>query len=91
MALRSVPAEHFEAEELDPVRLLLARQEFRGALADALVPVAPHEPMVVQEEPQQVQIGLADVPAQEEVVPQAAIEVLWPRWLCPAVGKRICG
>jgi len=33
--------------------------------------------VVVEEETQQVQIVITDVPPQEEVVPQAAIEVLY--------------
>ena len=68
MALRSVPAEHLEAEELDPVRLLLARQEFRGALADALVALAPHEPMVVQEGEEIVALVLERTPDRADAV-----------------------
>ena len=53
-----------------------AGQQFGGALAHTLRAFAPQEPTVVQEELQQLQVGPCDVPSQEEVVPQTAVEVL---------------
>jgi hypothetical protein len=45
--------------------------------------------VVVEEETQQIQIVIADVPSQEEVVPQAAIEVLYQRTGARYVGHRL--
>jgi hypothetical protein len=49
-----------------------ARQEFRRASADPFGTLAAWEPAVVQVEPQQFQVVVADLPTQEEVRPQAA-------------------
>jgi len=60
------------AQEFEPVLVGPAGQEFRGAAADAFGAVAPREPPVVQEEPQQVQVLRPDLPPQEEVAAQTA-------------------
>ena len=49
---------------------------FSGALADALGAPALREGAVIEEEAEQVQIILAQLPAEEEVIPEAAVEVL---------------
>ena len=64
----SVAMESRVAEEFQPVRMRLPRQQFGGTLAHSLGPVAAREPPVVEEEPQQVQVPVADLTAQEEVV-----------------------
>ena len=56
-----------------------AGQEFRGAAADSFGAFAPREPPVVQEEPQEFQVLLSDLPPQEEVAAQTAVEVLHQR------------
>ena len=75
------------------MRLGFARQEFRGAFADGLVAGAAHESMVVQEEPQEVEVLVPEMPAQEEVVSKAAVEVLYNRTRSWCIGHRIedCG
>jgi len=72
----SVAMESCVAEELQPVRLRLPRQEFGGTLAHSLGPVAAGETPVVQEEPQQIQVRVADLATQEKVVAQSAVEIL---------------
>ena len=44
-----------------PVRL--AAQQLGGTLADPLGTFAPQEPPVVEEEPQQLQVGISDMSA----------------------------
>ena len=44
----------------------LTRQQFLGGLADPFGAAAAHEHAVVQEEPQQAQVGIAQVATQEE-------------------------
>ena len=50
--------------------------QFSGALADALGALALREGAVIEEEAEQVQITLAQLPAEEEVISEAAVEVL---------------
>ena len=64
------------AKKFQPMLMRPAGQKLSGTLADAFETIAPKEAPVVQEEPQQVQIRIANVPSQEEVVSQAAVEVL---------------
>src|SRR2546422_3508198 len=54
----------------------LARQQFRRALIDALGVLTAQEARVVEEELRQVQVVWPQVPPQEEVVAQAAVEIL---------------
>jgi hypothetical protein len=53
-----------------------AAEQFGRALADPFGSAAPLEAVVVEEEPQQIQIPVADLPSQEEVVPKTAVEIL---------------
>jgi len=64
---KSVTVEPAMAQEFEPVLMRPPGEEFRRAAADSFGAIAPREPPVVQEEPQQVQIPIADLPPQEEV------------------------
>src|SRR5262249_23582695 len=68
-------AEALVAEHLQPVLVLLATQQLRRALPLSLLALAPHETPVVEEEPQQLQVVRPQLPPQEEVAPQPAIQV----------------
>ena len=57
------------------MRMALAGHEFRRTFADALGAFAPHKGAVVQEEAEQVQISLAQLTAEEEVVTESSVEV----------------
>ena len=63
----SVAPEACVAEPFQPVWVRLTGQEFGRTVAHALGPVATGESPVVQVEPQQIQIPMADLPSQEEV------------------------
>ena len=54
----------------------LAGEQLGGALADALGPIAAQEAAMVEEKAQQVQVVVANVATQEEVISQAAVEIL---------------
>ena len=54
----------------------IATEQFGWTFADSLRSITACVSVVVEEETQQIQIVIADVPSQEEVVPQAAVEVL---------------
>ena len=58
------------------MRVGMTAEQFGRTFADALRSIAACVSVVVEEETQQIQIVIADVPPQEEVVPQAAIEIL---------------
>src|SRR6266404_3036833 len=73
---RSVPQGIRQTEQFQPVGMRLAGQQFRWAAVDALGVLAAEEAAVVEEELQQVQIIRSQVTPQEEIVPQAAVEVL---------------
>jgi hypothetical protein len=73
---RSVAMESRIAEQFQPVGMRLGGAQFGGTFADALGPVAAGEPPVVQVEPQQIQISLADLTPQEEVAAQTAVKIL---------------
>ena len=64
---KSVAVEPAVAQEFEPVLMRPPGEEFRRAAADSFGAIAPWERPVVQEEPQQVQIPIADLPPQEEV------------------------
>jgi len=72
----SVTLESLEAQQFQPVRMRAARQEFCRASAHPFGTLAAWKPAVVQVEPQEFQVVVADLPTQEEVRPQAAVEVL---------------
>ena len=63
----SVTMESRVAEELQPVRMRLPRQELGRTFAHSFGPVTAEETPVVQKEPQQVQVSVADLATQEEV------------------------
>lgn len=67
----------------------VAAEQFGRSFADSLRSVTACVSVVVEEETQQIQIVIADVPSQEEVVPQAAIEVLYQRTGARYVGHRL--
>jgi len=54
----------------------VAAEQFGRTFADSLRSITACVSAVVEEETQQIQIVIADVPPQEEVVPQAAVEIL---------------
>ena len=72
----SVVAEAFVAQQLQPVAMGLAEQQLGGALACPLRSIAAQEAAMVEEKAQQVQVVVADVATQEEVISQAAVEIL---------------
>ena len=51
----------------------VAAEQFGWTFTDSLRSVTACVSVVVEEETKQIQIVIADVPSQEEVVPQAAI------------------
>ena len=67
----------------------VAAEQFGWTFADSLRSITACVSVVVEEETQQIQIFIADVPSQEEVVPQAAIEVLYQRTGAGYVGHRL--
>ena len=73
---RSISSESLEAEKFQPMSVEAATEQFGRTFADSLRSITACISVVVEEETQQIQIVIADVPPQEEVVPQAAIEVL---------------
>ncbi len=73
---RSVSAESLEAEKLQPMWVGVTTEQFGRTFADSLRSITACILVVVEEETQQIQIVIADVAPQEEVVPQAAIEIL---------------
>ena len=73
---RWVLVESFESEQFQPMWVGVAIEQFGRTLADSLRSIAACILVVVEEETQQIQIVVADVPPQEEVIPQAAIEIL---------------
>ena len=62
-------------ELVQPVGLGLAGEQLVGAVADSFGAVATGEAVVVQVEADQVQVVTAQMPAEEEVVPQTAVDV----------------
>jgi hypothetical protein len=67
----------------------VATEQFGRTFADSLRSITACVSVVVEEETQQIQIVIADVPPQEEVVPQAAIEVLYQRTGARHLGHRL--
>ena len=67
----------------------IAAEQFGRTFAYSLRSITACVSVVVEEETQQLQIVIADVPSQEEVVPQAAIEVLYQRTGARYVGHRL--
>src|SRR5512135_3843097 len=63
----SVPREPRVPQKLQPVSVWLTRQQLRGTLADPTGVFTAEVPAVVQEELQQRQVVLAQLPPQEEV------------------------
>ena len=61
------------------MRVGVTTEQFGRTFADSLRSITACISMVVEEQTQQIQIVIADVPPQEEIVPQAAIEVLYQR------------
>jgi hypothetical protein len=68
-----------EAQQRKPVRMVFAGHDFAGAFAAALGTAAAREAPVVQEEPQQIQVRVAQVAAQCEVGAQSRVAVLHQR------------
>jgi hypothetical protein len=68
-----------EAQQRKPVRMVFAGHDFARAFAAALGTAATHEAPVVQEEPRQIQVRVAQVAAQCEVGAQSRVEVLHQR------------
>src|SRR5262249_31795582 len=70
-------AEALVAAQFQPVGVSLPGQQLAWALADALWVFTPREPPVVEVVLQQLQVVRPELPAQEEVVSQSAIQVLY--------------
>jgi len=86
---RSVSVESLESEQLQPMRVGVTPEQFGRTFADSLRSITACISVLVEEETQQIQIVIADVPPQEEVVPQAAIEILDQRAGARYVGHRL--
>ncbi len=71
------------------MRVGVTTEQFGRTFADSLRSITACISAVVEEETQQIQIVIADVPPQEEVVPQAAIEVLYQRTGARYIGHRL--
>jgi hypothetical protein len=74
---RSISSESLEAEKFQPMSVAVTTEQFGRTFADSLRSITACISVVVKEETQQIQIVIANVPPQEEVVPQAAVEVLY--------------
>ena len=72
----SVPREPRVPQKFQPVSVRLTRQQLRGALADPTGVFTAQVPAVIQEELKQRQVVLPQLPPQEEVAAQPAVEVL---------------
>ena len=70
------PEEPPKAQESQPARMAPAAEQFRRASIHPLRTFASQEPVVVEEKPQQIQVVGPNLPAQEAVVAQSAVEVL---------------
>src|SRR4051794_40078362 len=68
-----------EAQQGEPIGMAFAGHQFPRALTDALGEPAAHEAPMVEEEPQQIQIGAAQMATQGEVGAQPRVEVLHQR------------
>ncbi|MCX7114181.1 MAG: hypothetical protein NTX45_29750 [Proteobacteria bacterium] len=82
--------ESLKAEQFQPMRMLLPGHEFRRAFAHALGVLASCEGAVIQEEAQQIQIPLAQMAAEEEVICALASNKCTPKVSpsrCPASTK----
>jgi len=84
-----------QAQQGQPVWMILAGHQLARALALALGTPAAQEAAVVQEEAQQVQVRATEVAAQREVAAQPRVEVLHERtwfktgglWVTPKVAR----
>ncbi|MGB2862857.1 MAG: hypothetical protein WBC05_05985, partial [Sedimentisphaerales bacterium] len=65
---RSVLAEYLESEQLQPMSVGVTTDQFGRTFADSLRSITACISVVVEEETQQIQIVIADVPPQEKVV-----------------------
>ena len=75
-----------QAKQGKPVRMALAGHQLPRALALALGASAAHEAAMVQEEAQQIEIRVTQVPAQGEVGAQPRVEVLDERAAARRIG-----
>ena len=73
---RSVLIGAMGGQQFKPMGVWPAGEQFGRALADAVGLFAAAEPLVVEEESQQVQEIAAELTAEEEIGPQAAVDVL---------------
>ena len=73
---RSVLAEAWVTQQLPPVGMRSTGQQFGRAFSDTSGVLAAAEAAVVEEESQQVQEIAAELTAEEEIGPQAAVDVL---------------
>ena len=72
----SVPREPRVPQKFQPVSVRLTRQQLGRTLADSTGVVTAQVPAVIQEELKQRQVVLPQLPPQEEVAAQPAVEVL---------------
>ena len=70
-------AESLESEQLEPMLVGVAIEQFGRTLADSLLSITACISVVIEKETQQIKIVVADMPPQEEIVPQAAVEILY--------------
>src|ERR1700712_4229270 len=68
-----------EAQQSEPVRMGFAGHQLPWAFANALGKLTAHVAPMVKEESQQIQVWIAQVAAQREVVAQPRVEVLHQR------------
>ena len=60
--------EQLEAKQFQPMRMWLPGHEFGGTFTPTLGPLASREGAVIQEETEQIQIPLAQLSAEKEVI-----------------------
>jgi hypothetical protein len=78
-ASASLGLKRSESEQREPVRMILTGHQLERALALAFGSPAAQEPPMVQEEPQQVKVWVAQMAPQREVGAQPRVEVLHQR------------
>ena len=66
-----------------------ASQNFARCFTDPVATVAPHERSVIQVELQQIEIAMANCPAQEKIATEAAVDAFDQRAGAMRGGKRV--
>src|SRR5471030_1245602 len=75
-----------QAEQREPMRVALSGHQLGRTLANTLGAPAAQEAAMIQEEPQQIQIRIAQLAAQREVVAESGIDIFDQR----ALARYLC-